>query len=328
MFQKFFPRLFLCLLVLAVNLSPAIAEPSRERPSYLIFESNTGRILFAGNAEAVRPISCLSQVATAIVAIDWINRRRVSLEQMITVPTAVQAIGMTNNPFNLRPGDRLTLRDAIFSTVFRADSASAYSMAWHVGMDLQRRGGGGDPIALFVQQMNALAKNIGMTKTTFVSPHGLENKGRISRSCAVDLALLGMYAMQNNAFAFVASQATRTCAIQRVGGAQPVSISNFNRLLSQSGVDGIKSASSKAAGGCLMFSVTRNSVSRVNPKSGQEEKYPQRLIGVILGMDDRFGFARDLIHAAWPVWDRWQKTSDYSDARDFLFFRKRQNILP
>lgn len=318
------------LLLFAVTVASA-AQYKEERASYLAMEANTGRVLFSSNAEAVRPISCLSQVATALVALDWMERRNVNLDQLITVPNAVQAITKTN-PLDLRPGDRMTLRDAIVSTVLWADSASAYSVAYHVGSDLYRQYGGSDPIAVFVGQMNALAVGLGMKKTSFVSPHGLEMNGHTSRSCAVDLALLGMYAMQNKAFTFIASQAMRRCTVMRPTGPQAVTVKNANQLLSMAGVDGIKTANSKAAGPSLMVSVTRPSVSRINPRSGREEKYPQRLIVIILGMREndsnyRFIFASDMIKAAWPMWDRWQKSGDFKDQKDFIFFPKKPALL-
>lgn len=320
-------KTILALLALLVVTFAAQARNEEERASYLAMEANSGRVLFSSNAEAIRPISCLSQVATALVALDWMERRNVNLDQLITVPNAVQAITKTN-PLRLRPGDRMTLRDAIVSTVLWADSASAYSVAYHVGSDLYRQYGGSDPVSVFVGQMNALAVGLGMTKTTFVSPHGLEMNGRTSRSCAVDLSLLGMYAMQNKAFTFIASQAMRRCTVMRPTGPEAVTVTNTNRLLSMAGVDGIKTANSKAAGPCLMVSVTRPSVSRVNPRSGREEKYPQRLIVIILGMrengsDYRFTFARDLIKASWPTWDNWQKSGDFKDHKDFIFFPKK-----
>lgn len=315
----------------AAALPSSAAQKSADRPSYLVFEANTGRILFSDNAEASRGISCLGQVATAMVAIDWINARSVSLDQLITVPSAVQTFPQQTNPLRLTPGDRLTLRDAIFSTVFSADSASAYAVAYHVGSDLYRRGGGKDPVALFVENMNILARDLGMVKTRFVAPYGQPYNGRLSASCAVDLALLGMYAMQNNAFSFIASQKVRNVVIHRMGGEEGRQIINTNKMLGWTGGDGIKSARSKAAGECLMFSVTRNSVTRVNPATGLESRYPQRVIGVILGMqgssDEKYKFAAELVRAAWPAWEKWLKSNDRTDGRDFLFFKKKL-ILP
>lgn len=324
-------KTILALLLVFTLAAYSQAHDKGERPSYLTMEAHSGRVLFASNAEEIRSISCLSQVATALVALDWMERRNVNLDQLITVPNAVQAITKTN-PLGLRPGDRMTLRDAIVSTVLWADSASAYSVAYHVGSDLYRQFGGSDPVSVFIGQMNALASGIGMTKTTFSSPHGLEMNGRTSRSCAVDLALLGMYAMQNKAFTFIASQAMRRCAVIRPTGPEAKTVVNTNKLLAVAGVDGIKTANSRAAGPCVMASVTRPSVARVNPKTAREEKYPQRLIIVILGMrengnDYRFTLARDMIKAGWAAWDEWQKSGDFKDRKDFIFFPKKQQPL-
>lgn len=55
---------------------------------------------------------------------------------------------------DLQPGDRLTLRDALYSTLLGSDNVSALTVASFVGRDLVSRRGGGAPIAAFVAEMN------------------------------------------------------------------------------------------------------------------------------------------------------------------------------
>lgn len=315
----------LIVIFSAVGLaSLAQAQNSSEKTSYLALEVNTGRVLWSSNAEQVRPISSLSQVATALVTLDWIQRRGISLDQAITVPMAVQSIKKTN-PLNLRPGDRIKLRDAVFSTVLAADSASAYTLAHYVGADLTLRAGGGDPIQLFVAQMNKLAQSIGMVRTSFVGPHGLDVSGRRSESCAVDMALLGMYAMQNDVFPFIARQKSRQIAVETPAGVQEHIVNNTNPLIGVDGIDGIKTANSLAASPCALITATRQPVKRTNA-AGTSGIYNQRLIIVILGMPDagqsnRFTFAKQLVTDGWREWDAWQRAGEsYANQKDFIRF--------
>ena len=71
-------------------------------------------------------------------------------------------------------------------------------------------------------------------------------------------------------------------------------ISNNNRLMSASGVDGIKAGTSRAAGPCLLLSVTRNAISRRSPQTGTEVIYPQRMIIAVLGSASRYSLAREM----------------------------------
>lgn len=135
-----------------------------------------------------------------MVALDWVARTRLPLDTFIAVPQ--EAFGLrAGNPMDLQPGDRLTLRDALYSTLLGSDNVSALTVASFVGRDLVSRRGGGAPIAAFVAEMNNLARSLRMAKTRFTAPHGLDAGNSVSTSCALDMALLGVYSMQIRLFA-------------------------------------------------------------------------------------------------------------------------------
>ena len=237
-------KLSLFLLTLACVFQ--FSAQAQERPSYIAIEANSGKLLFSSNAEEKRPVASLSQVATAMVALDWVARTRLPLDTFIAVPQ--EAFGLrAGNPMDLQPGDRLTLRDALYSTLLGSDNVSALTVASFVGRDLVSRRGGGAPIAAFVAEMNNLARSLRMAKTHFTAPHGLDAGNSVSTSCALDMALLGVYSMQNPAFCYIVSQASRRIEVQsQTKGRTMYDISNNNRLMSASGVDGIKAGTSRA----------------------------------------------------------------------------------
>lgn len=308
------PLLVSCLFF--ANAQEALPE------SYLVYESNSCRVLYSHNAELKRPISSLAQIATGLVALDWVERTRVDLGHIVTVPQGVQAIPV-GNPMNLQPGSRITLRDAIYATLLAPDSAAAYTVAHFVGSDLAARKGGGNPVELFMAEANKLAASLGMKKTKFLSPHGLDNQGDITQSCAVDMALLSTYAMQRPGFAFIVKQTMRRIGIESPLGTTFFDVRNTNPLLSMSGVDGVKTAHSRLSGPCVIATVTRNAVSRFNPLIGQNSIYPQRLVVVVLGSQDRYELARKLMTAGWTAWDQWQAAGQKTDdVKSFLSLPK------
>lgn len=305
-----------CLL-LFVSLSWAQANV----PSYIAIESNSGKVLYSQAAEQKRPISSLAQIATALVALDWIDRTGVNWEQIITVPQEAYAIANVGNPMQLRPGDRLTLRDALFSTLLGSDNVSALSVAAHVGRDLSYRRSGGAPVALFVKEMNNLAAGLGMKKTKFYAPHGMDAKGAVSESCAVDMALLGNYAMRNARFAFVVSHATRPINVDTLAqGVKGWNVKNTNAMLSDAGVEGIKTGNSQASGPCLLISAKRNAIPFKDPATGTSQIYPQQVIVVVLGDQNRYATARLLVKEGWRAWEAWFHAGmPRTDAKEFLY---------
>ena len=306
---------FLLTLACAFQFS----AQAQEKPSYIAIEANSGKLLFSSNAEARRPVASLSQVATAMVTLDWVTRTRLPLDTFITVPQ--EAFGLrAGNPMDLQPGDRLTLRDALYSTLLGSDNVSALTIASFVGRDLVSRRGSGTPIAAFVSEMNNLARSLRMTKTRFTAPHGLDAGNAVSTSCALDMALLGMYSMQNPAFCYIVSQASRRIGVQsQTKGTTMYDISNNNKMMSTPGVDGIKAGSSRAAGQCLLLSATRNAIARRSPQTGTEVIYPQRMIIAVLGTGERYSLARQMLNTGWRVWENWQASGmDMKDPKEFV----------
>ncbi len=297
----------------------AFSVKAQDAPGYIAIEANSGKLLFSSNAEQRRPVASLSQVATVMVTLDWVKRTHIKMDTLITVPQEVFGL-RAGNPMDLQPGDKLTLRDALYSTLLGADNASAMTVASFVGRDLVVRRGRGTAVAEFVKEMNALATELGMKKTRFVVPHGLDVGKNINYSCAVDMALLGSYCMQNPAFCYIASQSARRITVQSVTkGAAMYDIANTNRMMSVAGVDGIKAGSTQAAGPCLMVSVTRNAVSRFSARHGSNAIYPQRMIIVVLGTTNRYSLAKRMMNDGWRVWENWQAAGeDMRDPREFL----------
>lgn len=159
-----------------------------------------------------------------------------------------------------------------------------------------------------------------MTKTRFTAPHGLDAGNAVSTSCALDMALLGMYSMQNPAFCYIVSQASRRIGVQsQTKGTTMYDISNNNKMMSTPGVDGIKAGSSRAAGQCLLLSATRNAIARRSPQTGTEVIYPQRMIIAVLGTGERYSLARQMLNTGWRVWENWQASGmDMKDPKEFV----------
>ncbi len=271
----------------------------------MVMEAYSGKVLVASNAAAKRPVASLTKIATATVALDWANAAGTDIAtHQITVPQTITLVGGPN-PMNLQPGDRLSLRDALYSALLGSDNLAALTIADHVGRELlTRRGKGGEPVAEFVAEMNRLAKALGMTQTRFANPHGLERKGAKAFSSAADVARLSVYAMRRNAFNFIVRQPSRQIRLYGVGGERGFTIRNTNELIGEPGILGVKTGTTEAAGPCLAVCMDRDPLLRQKP-DGSKGVTPRRLIVVVLNSPDRFNRARGLLRQGWSIYDAW-----------------------
>lgn len=101
--------------------------------------------------------------------------------------------------------------------------------------------------------MNQKAKELGLTNTHFVTPHGLDETTHYTS--AYELAIITDYALKNETFAHI----VHTKEYQISINGQPKMLSNTNELLGNlNGVDGVKTGFTNGAGRCLVTSTTRN----------------------------------------------------------------------
>lgn len=268
-------------------------------------EANSARVLLAANSEKKRPVAALAKIAAAKVALDWAKISKTGLTTMIVVPeTAIQFSGA--NPMGLRPGDRLSIRDAIYSSMLGSDNMAMHALADHVGRALLvQRQIHGEPQKVFVAEMNHLAKAIGMRRTRFVSPHGLDLPRKKGYSTAADIARLCVYTMRDTGFIFYVKQKSRKIAVKGVGGqSRSYTVANTNQLLGKMGVNGVKTGLTASAGQCLAVNSHRSPlVTKLG--EGRSKVRSRDLIVVVLGSADRFGRAKMLITQGWSAFEQW-----------------------
>jgi D-alanyl-D-alanine carboxypeptidase (penicillin-binding protein 5/6) len=298
-------RFLATVLCLAGFLSLGQAA-SAARMAYVIIDAQTGWVLEQVDARDKRQVGSLTKVATAMVVLDWAEKRAGDLNQLATIPPEAFA-GTGDNLVGFQPGDRITLRDLLYAALVQSDNVAAYTLASQVGLALQPvvpSAGNGSPVAIFVAQMNFLAKSLRMERTRFVNPHGIDTGERsMPYSTAADLARLSRYAMNKPAFRFYVSQKERQISFQRGSQKKGYLLRNTNELLGTNGVDGVKTGKTARAGDCLILSAHREPELR---KDGEHTAVTQRnLIIVMLGSGNRFADGGQLLAKGWELHDQW-----------------------
>jgi serine-type D-Ala-D-Ala carboxypeptidase (penicillin-binding protein 5/6) len=307
-------------LVLLPAFLAGFAAPSMAAEATITVDAQTGYVLEKTQPDKKRQVGSLTKIATAMVVLDWSAKQGGDLAQVAVIPPDA-FVGTSTNPIGFQPGDTITLRDLLYAALVQSDNIAAYSLAQHVGRVLQGQlppsgeAARGTAVDYFVRQMNALAQHLGMERTRFLNPSGLDAQEK-PYSTAADIARLTRYAMKNAGFRFYVSQKEREIEFGRGSGRLRYLLRNTNELLGRDEIDGVKTGSTARAGDCLVLSAPRSS--EVMQQGEKTLITPRRLIVVVLGSTDRFGEGAALLARGWSLYDRWAAAGRPMDAKGVL----------
>lgn len=306
--------------VLFLALALSFTDSLRAAEATITIDAQTGFILEKLQPDKKRQVASLTKVATAMVVLDWASRQHGDLAQVAVIQPNAFA-GLTTNNIGFQPGDTVTLRDLLYAALVQSDNIAANALADHVGRVLlgQVPPGGeaarGTPVDYFVLQMNALAQHLGMQKTRFLNPSGVDANEK-PYSTAADMARLTRYAMNSAGFRFYVSQPEREIDFGRGPNRLRYLLRNTNELLGREAIDGVKTGRTERAGDCLILSAAR--ASEVVQQGTTTLITPRRLIVVVLGSPDRFGEGAAQLARGWSAYDRWAAAGRPMDQRELL----------
>jgi serine-type D-Ala-D-Ala endopeptidase (penicillin-binding protein 7) len=203
--------------------------PDIRAAAAIIFDPESGQVLWEENAQDKRSIASITKVMTALVFLE----DSPDLAKEITVERGdVYAASTTY----LRSNDRITLDEVLHLTLIASDNAAARVLA--------RNSHGGT--APFIERMNEKAVELGLESTSFIDPSGL-NPANISS--AYDLSRLISFASANETIAPI----MRTAAYSARTSRRTINIRNTNHLVRGGEVDvlGGKTGFITKAGYCL-----------------------------------------------------------------------------
>lgn len=210
-----------------------------------IENASTGARLWSRGLNTERPMGSITKVMTALVVL-----RAGDLNRTITIPSSVVSYvhEYDASRAGLRPGDTLTARQLLEGLMLPSGCDAAYVLA----------GAYGPGRTAFVAKMNAVAKQLGMTRSHFANFDGLPWPTEHSTySTASDLLKLGRAAMKYAVFRSIVAQ--RTYRIAAGDGHHAYVWHNLDPLLgTYRGATGIKTGYTLGAGHCLLFAATRD----------------------------------------------------------------------
>jgi len=220
----------LCLALL-LCLTPAKAVGT-SATSAVLMDADSGRVLYAQNENAKMLIASTTKIMTALVAIE-----NGDLSKEWTVKKQETLVEGTS--MYLREGERLTLETLLYGLLLCSGNDAALAVADAVAGSQEK----------FVSMMNAKARALGMTGSSFANPNGLDDEKHYST--ALDMARLACAAINNQTLMRIASTKSVT-----IGGR---TMTNHNKLLKMvEGCIGLKTGYTRAAGRTLVSCAERN----------------------------------------------------------------------
>lgn len=171
------------LFAVAILVSPfAKAEENGCSDVYssLVFEENSGDILFEKRAESFSYPASLVKLMTLYLTFEAIEKHKLSPEQILTISEYGQEISHVNkiNSLFLKEGDKISTEEAVQGVIVKSFNEAAVALAEAVANNEWE----------FVQMMNKKALELGMINSSFRNSSGLHEEGQYSTS--YDLALL------------------------------------------------------------------------------------------------------------------------------------------
>lgn len=219
------------------------SQPEMSAKACVLIEEKTGKILFEKNSSQKLPMASTTKIMTTLLCLE-----SGGLDDEFVVDS--QAIKVEGSSMGLVEGDVVTKRALCYGMLLPSGNDAANATAVRIAGSIEK----------FADMMNDRAAEIGMTRTCFVTPSGLEGEGH--GSSAYDMALLAREALKNPDFCEICSQSSAKVKF----GNPPFDrwLKNTNKLLNMyNGVKGVKTGFTDEAGRCLVSACERDGVSLI-----------------------------------------------------------------
>ena len=228
-----------CLFGLApVVTAVAHAEGYSPPSASIVVDGNSGAVLQASHPDALRHPASLTKIMTLYLLFERLEVGRIKLDSPLKV--SEHASGQAPTKLGLKPGETITVEDAIKAIITKSANDAAVVVAENLGGDESN----------FAKLMTQKARALGMTRTTYINASGLPDDDQITT--ARDQALLGRL-IQKRFPRYYRYFSTESFVYHSEV------MRNHNHLLgSIEGVDGIKTGFTRASGFNVVTSVHRD----------------------------------------------------------------------
>lgn len=155
--------------------------PRVDAASWILYDETAGIVLESMASDEARPMASITKIMTALLTLELADLDDTVTVSMEAATTGGQAIGLV-------AGERLTVNALFKALMVRSANDAATALAEHIAGSVEA----------FVVMMNQRASELGMERTHFLNPHGLDADGHYSS--AADMLRLAQEAMTHEEF--------------------------------------------------------------------------------------------------------------------------------
>jgi len=192
--------------------------------SAVLMDGDSGRILYAKEADTFRPMASTTKIMTCILALE-----NGDLSDVCTA--SGEAASQPQVHLGVRTGQQFYLKDLLYSLMLESHNDAAVIIAEHIGGSVEG----------FAEMMNQKARDLGCADTCFVTPNGLDatctapdGTTRTHGTTAADLARVMRYCIRESPKReeFLTITRTANYSFTDTEGKRCYSCVNHNALLS------------------------------------------------------------------------------------------------
>lgn len=211
----------------------------------ILVEKESGRVLYGQHYDEKMAMASTTKIITCIVALE--NSSLDEIVQVSKLATKAPPVKLY-----LREGEAYRLEDLLYVLMLQSSNDVAVAIAEHVGGSVEN----------FCDMMTKKAHELGAKDTSFKTPNGLDADGHYTT--ARNLALIAIYAMENDRFVEIINTKTKTIfSVDKIK--RQHNIVNKNAFLSSySGSNGIKTGLTNKAGYCYVGSACKNNMNLIS----------------------------------------------------------------
>lgn len=218
-------------------------QPEITAKGAVLISADTGEIIFDCNSSKKLPMASTTKIMTTLLCLESGNL----YDEFVVDSDAIKVEGSS---MGLQEGDIVTKYALCCGMLLPSGNDAANAAAVKIAGSIED----------FAVLMNDKARELGLSRTFFVTPSGLEGDGH--GSSAYDMSILAREALKNEIFREICSQTS----IQLEFGNPPYKrwLKNTNKLLTMyEGVYGVKTGFTDEAGRCLVSSCERNGMNLI-----------------------------------------------------------------
>ncbi len=235
--------------------------------SAVLMDVESGQVLLSYNADLQLYPASVTKIMTMLLTVEAIDSGRISLTDKVSCTENSASKG--GSQIWLEVGEQMTVDELLRATVIGSANDAATLLGEHISGSEES----------FIALMNARAKELGMSNTTFVNATGLDDTTDEHLTTARDIAIMSAELLRHP----IITEYTTVWMDSLRGG--ETELVNTNKLVRfYEGTTGLKTGTTAKAGCCVSASAKRDNL---------------HLVAVVMGSEnsnDRFNTAKNMLN--------------------------------